>query len=124
MKRLPNLLALGLSLAFAAPAAAVVPPDRAAAVFAEARAICERDHAALWNHSLCGPILLVDPDDRSVVASQADAMGALKPAGGVFVGALPKADNIANSPTQFPAPPRPTPACQLLPQRSDHRPTS
>jgi hypothetical protein len=36
-----------------------------------------------------------------VVANQADAMGVLKPAGGVFIGVLPEADNIANTPTQW-----------------------
>jgi hypothetical protein len=85
----------------AAPAAAAIDRDKAAAVFQEARTICERDGGALWGRSLCGPILLVDPDDRSVVANQADAAGLLKPSGAVFTGVLPPADNIANTPTEW-----------------------
>ena len=121
MKPIPQLPALVLALAIAAPAHAAVPPDKAAAIFAEAKAICERDAGALWNHSLCGPILLVDPDDRSVVGSQADAAGVLKPAGGVFIGVLPAADNIANTPTQWSGTRWTELVWQMLPDGLDQR---
>jgi hypothetical protein len=116
-----SAVALGLASLAAIPAGAVVPPDTATAVFREARAICERDGGALWGHSLCGPILLVDPDDRSVVANQADAMGALKPSGSVFIGILPKADNIANTPTQWSGTRWTELVWQMLPQELDKR---
>jgi hypothetical protein len=83
-------------IAFAGSASAV-EPDKAATLFGEAKTICERDHGALWGKSLCGPILIVEPSDRALTANQADADGVLKPAGGLFTGVLPKADNIANS---------------------------
>ena len=113
--------ALVLSLAFAAPASAAVPPDKAAAIFSEAKTICERDHGVLWGHSLCGPILLVDPDDRSVVANQADTMGSVKPSGAVFIGVLPQADNIANTPTQWSGIRWTELIWQMLPEESDKR---
>lgn len=70
-------------------------------VFAEAKAICERDNGALWGRSLCGPVLLVDPTDRSVIANQADANGALIAKNGAFAGTLPDAVLVANSPTEW-----------------------
>lgn len=79
------------------PARSAINPQDASRVFAEARTICERDGGALWGHSLCGPMLLVDPDDRAVVANQADAGGVLKASGGVFVGSLPASALIANT---------------------------
>ena len=121
MRPLPKTLAALLSLAFAAPAGAAVPPDKAAAVFGEAKTICERDGGRLWKHTLCGPILLVDPDDRSVVGNQADAGGALKPSGGVFVGVLPAADNIANTPTQWSGTRWTELVWEMLPEEADKR---
>src|SRR6476469_3914447 len=40
--------------------------------FEEARTLCERDSGTLWNKSLCGPLLLVDPESRDAFADQAD----------------------------------------------------
>lgn len=105
--RLPSALsrpalALGMT-ALLLPALASAAPDQAGAaeVFAQARAICERDGGALWGQSLCGPILLVDYTDRSVVANVADTQGQLTAAGPVFVGTLPESVIIANTPTQW-----------------------
>lgn len=81
----------------AQPALAAVDPAGAAAVFAEAKLICQRDAGKLWGHSLCGPILLVDPVDRSVVANQADAHGRLKASGRIFAGTLPNTEILANT---------------------------
>ena len=117
-----SLAALSFAaLCLAGPARAVVPPDKAAAVFAEAQAICARDGGAVWGRSLCGPILLVDPDDRSVVGNQADAKGALKASGGVFVGKLPEADNIANTPTEWSGARWTELVWQMLPEGADQR---
>ncbi|THD64841.1 MAG: hypothetical protein E8A49_01275 [Phenylobacterium sp.] len=46
-------------------------------------------------------MLVVEPSDRSLIANQADAKGALKPADGVFVGVLPKSENIAATATEW-----------------------
>lgn len=81
----------------AQPAFAAVDPAGAAGVFAEAKVICQRDAGRLWGHSLCGPILLVDPVDRSVVANQADGGGVLKASGQVFTGTLPASEILANT---------------------------
>jgi len=84
-----------------APASAAVNPAYAQAVFQEAAQLCGRDGAALWRHSLCGPILLVDWTDNTAVANQADPQGVLKPVGPVFVGTLPPDIMIANTPVEW-----------------------
>ncbi len=93
-------LAFGLAasaLFAAAPAFGTIDPVDAAHVLGEAKAICTRDAGAFWGHSLCGPMLLVDPVDRSVVANRADGHGVLKPSGKVFIGTLPASVILANT---------------------------
>lgn len=82
---------------------AYAAPDRAAAerVFAEARQICERDNGRLWGRSICGPILIVDYTDRSVLTNQADTGGRLERDGSVYRGVLPQDVIIANTPTEW-----------------------
>jgi hypothetical protein len=75
--------------------------DAARQQFRAAQEICGRDAGRLWGVSLCGPILLVDPQSRQVVANQQDGEGALKKNGDVFTGSLPASINISNTPTQF-----------------------
>lgn len=55
------------------------------------------DNGALWGFSLCGPMLLVDPVTRLVVANQRDPDNQLKSNGQSFVGKLPEQINIANT---------------------------
>lgn len=87
-------------LAASAPisARAAIEPAKAQALFDEAARLCRADGGALWHHSLCGPMLLVDWTDNTAVANQADAGGVLKPAGRVFVGPLPVDVVIASTP--------------------------
>lgn len=97
---------VGLILALAMacgvqPAAARVDPAEAAATFAKARAICDRDRGRFWGVSLCGPMLLVDPTDRSVIANMADAEGVLTPSGASFTGVLPPTAILANTPVEW-----------------------
>lgn len=92
---------LAFSAGFALPASAAPNPDGAGLVFSEAKVICDRDRGALWGRGLCGPILIVDPMDKAVIANQADAGGALKPAGATFTGTLPEAVIIADTPTEW-----------------------
>jgi hypothetical protein len=99
-KRLPVLFAL-LAAVSTPPAFAAVDPVRAQAVFQEAAQLCGRDGGALWHHSLCGPILLVDWTDNTAVANQADPRGVLKPSGPVFAGTLPPDIVIANTPIEW-----------------------
>jgi hypothetical protein len=92
-------LAVALLLVALTPtrAEASIDQAQAASIFQQANTICTRDGGALWGHTLCGPMLLVDPDDRSVVANQADAGGVLKPSGSVFVGTIPSSEPISDT---------------------------
>ncbi|MCA1658710.1 MAG: hypothetical protein LC627_05380, partial [Verrucomicrobiaceae bacterium] len=74
-----------------------IDPSRAAHHFAEARELCDRDNGTLWGHSLLGPILLVDPVSRQVVASAPDRERQLNRSGKVFTGKLPAKVMIANT---------------------------
>jgi len=78
-----------------------IPIETAQTYFSEAQSLCQADHGQLWGVSLCGPIMFVDPQSRSIVASQADAKGLLKSEGGVFVGILSTDQNIANTAVEW-----------------------
>lgn len=78
-----------------------IPIADARAVFAQAQSLCEADGGRMWGASLCAPIMLVDPKTRRIVASQADAKGALRGQDGVFVGELPQEANAANTATEW-----------------------
>lgn len=94
-----SFAALLACLAALAAAPARAAPDHASAlfVFNEARTLCERDGGALWGESLCGPIMIVDPADRAVIANQADPGGVLVARDGAFVGSLPASAVMANT---------------------------
>lgn len=81
----------------AAPASPAIPLREARDRFAEAAALCAADHGLTWGRTLCGPMMVVDPASRAVVASQADAERRLAAQGGVFVGVLPAGENTANT---------------------------
>ncbi|MBN5146696.1 hypothetical protein JY412_08100 [Stenotrophomonas maltophilia] len=66
-------------------------------VFLHAEQLCNGDRGRLWGHSLCGPMMLVDPGSRQVIASHADVQGALKASGNMFAGQLPADAIIANT---------------------------
>jgi hypothetical protein len=101
MPALPTRLAFAalacIAAATVAPARAAPDPAAAAALFEQAQARCDADGGALWGRPLCGPILLVDPLDRALIANQADAGGAPAPRDGVFVGTLPAGAMLANT---------------------------
>ena len=84
---LPSLL-LGLFLLPAQVRTSIDPAD-ARSIFDQAQALCSRDNGALWGHTLCGPMLLLDPDDRSVAANQADSGGTLTRTGNIWTGTVP-----------------------------------
>lgn len=97
-----SALSLGLAACLLPSQASAAPdPADAARVFAEAKALCERDHGTLWGTSLCGPILLVDYTDRAVVANAADKEGKLVASGDLFTGTLPESVIVANTPTEW-----------------------
>jgi hypothetical protein len=47
-----------------------VDPERAAAYFKEAAALCEREGGRLWGVSLCGPMVIADAATRSIATNQ------------------------------------------------------
>ncbi len=91
MGRLASLVA-ALTL-WAGPALAQDGPRAAA----ELNQMCLADAGALWGVSLCGPLLVADPDTRAVWASAADREGALAAQGEGWVGVLPANVGVANT---------------------------
>jgi len=102
LRPLSLFLAWGLAaIPFSAQTPQPISFDAAQKDFAEAKALCEADAGKLWGVSLCGPILFVDPDTRTLVANQLDAQRALTPQDSVYVGMLPKSENFANTATDW-----------------------
>jgi len=71
----------------------VIDATQAGAAFAELERLCSKDAGAMWGVSLCGPVMLVEPETRVMVLNTEPHT--LKP--GIFVGALPKDVLIANT---------------------------
>jgi hypothetical protein len=102
MNRFALLLScLAVSVLAAGESASPINLDAARQQFQAAQEICGRDAGRFWGVSLCGPIMLVDPQSRQVVANQQDSEGVLKLDGSVFTGSLPSSVNISNTPTQW-----------------------
>ena len=78
-----------------------IPLEAAQKDFLEAKALCDADGGKLWGISLCGPIMFVDRESRFIVANQPDAQGVLTPHSGVYVGLLPKSENMGNTATEW-----------------------
>jgi len=99
LRLLPALPALACLLAIPVATPARAAPDHASAVyvFDTARTLCERDGGTLWGESLCGPILIVDPADRAIIANRQDPGGVLVEQDGVFTGTLPATAVLANT---------------------------
>jgi hypothetical protein len=101
-----RLVLLWLVLGALAPAvrAATAPAASTASArsyFDEATRQCQADGGRLWGKTLCGPMLLVVPATRQVIASQADAQGQLHADDGVFVGTLAASETLANTPLDW-----------------------
>lgn len=100
-----RMTALAALLLLSVTADAQTPPPidltQAAAAFAEAKMVSDRDSGHLWGQALCGPMFFVDPATRFLVANEADSAGQLKPQGALFVGKLPESIPIADSPAEF-----------------------
>lgn len=65
-------------------------------IFDEAREISDRDGGALWGVPLAGPVMLVDPVRRNVIANQPDSAGVLARNGSMWTGVLPPEVPVAN----------------------------
>lgn len=103
MTRRLSLVGAGLIMASLAGTGVIAKTDRSMAdqLFGDARNICDRDAGRLWGMSLCGPMMLVDYTDRSVLTNQSDAGGILVIDGPYFRGILPEDVIIANTATEW-----------------------
>ncbi len=95
--------ALLVPLAFASIRAQEAPIDLAEArrAFEAAERASDLDGGALWGTSLYGPLFLVDPGSRFVVANGPDPEGILHEEGGSWVGTLPEEINPANTAVEW-----------------------
>jgi hypothetical protein len=108
-----------------------IDPAKAKQYFEESHAICQRDAGKLWGKSLCGPMLFVDPDTKSIVANQADTEGRLTAENGIFVAKLPPEMSVANTAMtwagvhwtmiMWPLPDNPTARARLMMHELFHR---
>ena len=67
------LAALTLAVAQPSPPPNVttaIDQSGASRAFAQAHALCSADNGKLWHHTLCGPMMFVDPQTREAVASR------------------------------------------------------
>ncbi|HET7395268.1 MAG TPA: hypothetical protein VFK12_02390, partial [Gammaproteobacteria bacterium] len=76
-----------------------IPTEKATAAFAEVHALCTAEHGKLWGHSLCVPMMFVDPDSREAVLNQ-PANDAARD-GAIYRLALPQDIGIANTSLDF-----------------------
>ena len=56
-----------------------------------------KENGRLWNHSLKGPLMLVDRGTRTIIANESDNSGELIQRETLFIGTLPENINIANT---------------------------
>ena len=59
--------------------------------------ICQPDGVLLWRQSLCGPLLLVNPSTRFVIANAPDPEGKYEKHGDVYIGHFPEQFTPSNT---------------------------
>ncbi|GAB5535902.1 MAG: hypothetical protein Rubg2KO_21510 [Rubricoccaceae bacterium] len=89
------VLAVCLSSALHAQSPPLLTPEAAESVFNELAALSTADGGELWGIPLYGPVLLVDPATRRVLAN--DPGDGLQLEGGVYAGTLPETIPVANT---------------------------
>ncbi len=93
-----NRLAIAMLVTFGAPAMAQqIDTARALSALRDAHAACTADSSALWAHTLCGPIALVDRSTRLVIANDSAAGQRFLPYDTWYVTTLPPSRFIANT---------------------------
>ncbi len=63
--------------------------DRYSAYFSEVEDLLNKDKGDFWGVNLYGPVLLVNPKTREIVANEGDSAGVLTQKNGLFTGILP-----------------------------------
>jgi len=66
-------------------------------IFKDLEKYLVEENGKLWYHQLYGPILLVNRDNRTIIANEKDTKGILTKNGKVYTGVLPNEINIANT---------------------------
>ena len=66
-------------------------------IFKDLKEYLSKENGKLWNHQLYGPLLLVNKDNRTIIANEPDNKGILTKKGEVYTGILPNGINIANT---------------------------
>lgn len=66
-------------------------------IFQNLKEYLAKENGKLWDHQLYGPILLVNPDSRYIIANEPDNMNFLTKNGNLYIGILPDEMNIANT---------------------------
>jgi len=96
-------LVFTFSLALAALTGVAAAQDYALeqAAARELRTLCGDDNGRLWGASLCGPLLVADPQTRAVWASDQDREGRLTNAGAGWTGTLPAGVTMANTSVEW-----------------------
>lgn len=70
---------------------------QAKTAFNELDEALKKEKGQLWNHSLEGPLMLVNRDTRIIIANENNNSGELEKRENLFVGKLPENVNIANT---------------------------
>jgi len=71
--------------------------EQAQEYFKELKDFLKKEDGKLWNYQLYGPLLLVNQNDRFIIANEADNKGILTKNGEVYIGTLPNEIIIANT---------------------------
>ncbi len=82
-------LCIALVLTSAAHSEPVLTTAAAKAMFAEAKAVSDKDGGVTWGKALYGPMLFIAQDTHTIIANEPDANGQLRAQDGVWVGTLP-----------------------------------
>ena len=70
---------------------------QAKTAFQELKEALNKEDGKTWNHTLQGPIMLVNRDTRQIITNEKDDAGVLQKKEELFVGKLPENINIANT---------------------------
>lgn len=71
-------------------------PDTAQLLFRDLKKMTAL-HFGMWERDIYGPVLLVDPRTRQVIANEGDTAGYLKYEQGIYKGSLPPGVNVSNT---------------------------
>ncbi|NOT09640.1 MAG: hypothetical protein HOP28_15720 [Gemmatimonadales bacterium] len=92
---------IAMLLALSAQSATAQMPDslvtQGVKALSEFARICALPSSAVWRVSLCGPMVLVDPESRGAIANRRPPTGEFAERDGMYVGTLPAEMWIANT---------------------------